>query len=270
MDIFLILGASFAIAALSLLGVLFFGKSGHLTGTHRFIVPFAIGAFLAITFFELIPETLAASEFYGAVAIVTGFLLFYLLSNILHTYHHHHDDHGHDDHCAATKVSAMMLLWGDAVHNVTDGIVIASAFFINPAVGIAATIGIALHEIPQEIAEYGVLLKSGYSPKKALFLNFLSALGVVFGAGISLLFITFLNEYIWILTGVAAGNLLYVATSDLLPGVHKESHQSGSFMPAFLATVFGLVLVVSVIEVTHATFGHSDEHIHDDVLYHAD
>jgi len=239
------------ISLLSLSGVAFFGKTGHLVGTHRFIVPFAIGAFLGITFFELIPETLEASHFYGSVAIVAGFLLFYLLSNILHTYHHHHDDGGHDDHCAATKVSAMMLLWGDAIHNVTDGIVIASSFFINPAVGIATAIGIALHEIPQEIAEYGVLLQAGYSPKKALFLNFLSAFGVVVGAGLSLIFIGFLGEYMWVLTGVAAGNLLYIASSDLLPGVHKESHINGSFIPSFIATLAGVILIAGLISYTH-------------------
>jgi len=246
-----VLAAAGVISLLSLSGVLFFGKTGHLVGTHRFIVPFAIGAFLAVAFFELIPETLEASHFYGSVAIVAGFLLFYLLSNILHTYHHHHDEHGHDDHCAATKVSAIMLLWGDTIHNITDGIVIASAFFINPAVGIVTVVGIALHEIPQEIAEYGVLLKAGYSKNKAIGMNFLSSLGVVFGAGLSLLFAGFLGEYIWILTGVAAGNLLYIATSDLLPGVHKESHQNGSFIPAFIATLLGVVLVGGLISYTH-------------------
>jgi len=240
-----------AVSSLSLVGVAFFGRTGRLVGTHRFIVPFAIGAFLGITFFELIPETLESSELYGAIAIVTGFLLFYLLSNILHTYHHHHDEHGHDDHCAATKVSAVMLLWGDLIHNMTDGIVIASAFFINPAVGIVTAVGIALHEIPQEIAEYGVLLKAGYTPKKAMVLNFLSALGTVFGAGLSILFMSALSEYIWILTGIAAGNLLYIATSDLLPGVHKESHKSGSFIPAFTATVIGVVVVAAMIQYTH-------------------
>lgn len=240
-----------AISLLSLVGVFFFGKTGHVTGTHRFIVPFAIGAFLAITFFELIPETLHGSESFGAIAIVAGFLMFYLLSNILQTYHHHHDDHGHHDHCGATKVSAIMLLWGDAVHNFTDGIVIASAFIVNPAVGFVTTLGIALHEIPQEIAEYGVLLKAGYSRKKALLLNFISALGVIVGAMVSISFIAFFSEYIWILTGVAAGNLLYIASSDLLPGVHTESHKSGTFIPAFIATLLGVVIIGALVAFTH-------------------
>ena len=248
MEIFITAGI---ISLLSLVGVLFFGASGRIVGTHRFIVPFAIGSFLAIAFFELIPETLEASEFYGAVSIVVGFLLFYLLSNILHTYHHHHDEEGHHDHCSTTKVSAMILLLGDTIHNITDGIAITSAFIVNPTVGFATAVGIALHEIPQEIAEYGVLLKAGYSTKKAAILNFISAFGIFIGIGVSLLFIQHASNYIWVLTGIAAGNLLYVSMSDLLPGVHAESKKSGSFIPAFLATLVGVFLVALLVEGSH-------------------
>ncbi|MFT5849351.1 MAG: zinc and cadmium transporter [Patiriisocius sp.] len=260
MNIFLILGTSLGIALLSLLGVLIFGKSGRLTGTHRFIVPFAIGAFLAVAFFELIPETLEASAAYGPIAIVGGFFLFYLLSNVLHTYHHHHDDHGHEDTCSDTKVTAMILLLGDAVHNFTDGVVIATAFFVNPAVGFVTALGVALHEIPQEIAEYGVLRHAGYAPQKAALLNFASALGVVVGAGATILFATYFTPYLWVLMGVAAGNLLYVATSDLLPGVHQESRKSGAFLASFIATLAGVVVVASLITYSHNTFGHGHEH----------
>jgi len=250
-----ILFVTFAIALLSFSGVLFFGRTGRITGTNRFIVPFSIGAFLAVAFFELIPQTLQASEFYGASAIIFGFLSFYLLSNVLHTYHHHHDDHHEDDHCATTKHSAIMLLWGDAIHNVTDGIVIASAFLLNPAVGLVTAVGIALHEIPQEIAEYGVLLRAGYSSKRAMFLNFCSALGVVFGALLTLLFVEFFSAFVWVLIGVAAGNLLYVSMSDLLPGVHQESRLQGRFWGSFLATVSGVILVGSFIIYTHQYLG---------------
>ena len=241
------------VASLSLSGVIFWGATGHIVGAHRFIVPFGIGAFLAVTFFELIPETLEASE-WGSFAVVGGFLLFYLLSNVLHTYHHHHNIDAVSDHCGATKVSALMLLWGDAVHNFTDGIVIASAFLINPAVGIATTIGIAFHEIPQEIAEYGVLRKAGYTAKKAVLLNGVSSFTVVFGAGVALLFLSFFTEYLWVLTGIAAGNLLYVSTLDLLPGVHRESQVSGSFLPPFIATICGVIVVGTLVVWTQTIY----------------
>jgi zinc and cadmium transporter len=248
--------AAGCVALISLIGVLFFGKSGHLKGAHRFIVPIAIGVFLGVIFFELIPETLAASEFYGSIAIVAGFLSFYILSHFLRTYHHHHDHSDeHDTH--EHKRGASMLLIGDGIHNIADGVVIASAFMINPAVGIAATIGIALHEIPQEIAEYGVLIHAGYSKKKALFFNFLSALSIMLGVVISALFISF-GEYIWILTGLAAGNLLYIAASDMIPELQENTHQD-HFMKTFVSTLIGLVAITALLTWSHEMFGEHHE-----------
>ena len=154
-----------------------------------------------------------------------------------------------------------MLLWGDAIHNFTDGIVIATAFIVNPTVGFVTAFGVALHEIPQEIAEYGVLLSAGYSPKKAALLNFASALGVVVGAGATMLLAASFASFTWVLTGIAAGNLLYVATSDLLPGVHQESQKSGAFMKSFIATLVGVVLVGSLIIYTHTAIGEHHEHV---------
>lgn len=254
--------AAGAVSLLSLIGVFFFGKEGHLTGAHRFIVPVAIGVFLGVIFFELIPETLEHAPFYGSVAVVVGFLSFYLLSHYLRTYHHHHDNHDTDDHCE-NKHGASMLLIGDAVHNIADGVVIASAFLINPIVGIAVTIGIALHEIPQEIAEYGVLLHAGYSKKKALLYNFFSALSILLGVAVSFIFIN-LGDYIWILTGLAAGNLLYIVASDLIPELQENTHKD-HFMKTFVSTIIGLIAIVTLISWSHEQFGggHADEDTHE-------
>lgn len=243
------LTAALCISLLSLIGVFFFGKSGHLKGTHRFIVPIAIGVFLGVIFFELIPETLEGSHFYGSIAIAVGFLSFYLLSHLLRTFHHHHDDE-HDD-CKDTQ-GANMLLIGDAIHNIADGVVIASAFLINPAVGIAATIGIALHEIPQEIAEFGVLMHSGYSKRKALAYNFLSALSIFIGVLLTALFASFGN-FVWILTGLAAGNLLYIAASDMIPELNHHT-QKDHFMQTFVSTLIGLIAIVSLLTWSHEHF----------------
>jgi zinc and cadmium transporter len=253
--------AAFLIALLSFCGILFFGKKGHIHGTHRYIVPVAIGVFLGVVFFELIPETLEGSEFYGGVAIVLGFLSFYALSHYLRTYHHHHEDEDQDDDCQ-NKKGASMLLIGDAIHNIADGIVIASAFLIDPAVGIAATVGIALHEIPQEIAEYGVLIAAGYTKQKALFYNFLSASSIFLGVLLTALFAS-LGDFIWILTGLAAGNLLYIAASDMIPELNHHNH-SDHFIKTFLSTVFGLVMIVSLLTWSHERFGHHEEETYHD------
>lgn len=243
--------AALFVASLSLLGALFFGKNGKLTGTHRFILPAAVGVFLGVVFFELVPETLEASHTWGPIAILLGFFGFYLLSHILETYHHHH----FDTHDACSQNGARKLLIGDSIHNIADGIVIASAFMIDPYVGILTTIGIALHEIPQEIAEFGVLMQSGYTRARAMFYNFLSASSVFLGVLLTYLFATSLHEFVFILTGIAAGNLLYIATADLIPEL-RHSHRD-HFMKTFAATLLGTAAIGVLITLSHDFAGDS-------------
>lgn len=241
--------ASLCVALLSLVGVLFFGKDAHMRSAHRFVLPTAVGVFLGVIFFELIPETLEASHEWGPVAIIGGFLGFYLLSYILDTYHHHHADD--DDSCESH--GARKLLIGDSVHNFADGVVIASAFIINPAVGILTTIGIALHEIPQEIAEFSVLRHSGYTKMQALVWNFLSSTTVIVGTLVTLLFSEFFETYVFILTGIAAGNLLYIATADFIPEL-RETHKD-HFPYTFTATFLGVLIIGILIHFTHSLVG---------------
>lgn len=236
---------AFGVACISLISVFFFGTRGKLSGAHKLILPVAVGVFLGIVFFELVPETFEASETWGGVAIMFGFLGFYLLSHFLDTFHHHHTD-SHDE---CSKNGAQKLLVGDAIHNFADGIVIASAFMINPVAGILTTIGIALHEIPQEIAEFGVLLQSGYTRSQATRYNFISALSVLIGVCATYLFASALDTYLFILTGIAAGNLLYIATADLIPEL-RHSHRD-HFFKTFFATLCGVVVIASLITYTH-------------------
>ncbi len=238
--------ASLFIALLSMVGALFFGEHHRLRGVHRFILPVAVGVFLGVTFFELVPETLAGSETFGPIAILIGFLGFYLFSHILDTYHHHHGD----DHDACTQNGAKKLLIGDAIHNLADGVVIASAFMINPVVGLLTTVGIALHEIPQEIAEFGVLRAAHYSVKKAILLNLLSASTVVLGVLLTYLLKGGIGNYTYIFTGIAAGNLLYIATADLIPEL-RHSHRD-HFTQSFIVTLLSATFIGTII-----TFGHN-------------
>jgi zinc and cadmium transporter len=237
--------AALCVATIALVGALLFGTHPHTERLHRFILPAAVGVFLGVVFFELIPETLELSEFGGPVTIVAGFLGFYLLSHLLETYHHHHSDHGDDcSHGGARK-----LLIGDAIHNLADGVVIASSFMIDPVVGILTTVGIALHEIPQELAEYAVLRAAHYSHRRALTLNALSASTVVVGVLLTYALGTSLGSYVYVLTGLAAGNLLYIASADLIPEL-RHSH-GDHFTKIFLATLVGVVLIGGVITLSH-------------------
>ena len=237
--------ATICIALLSLTGVFFVSERGNQMNTHKIILPTAVGIFLGVVFFELIPETIEASHVWGPIAILVGYLGFYILSHILETYHHHHTDA--DDACQ--KNGAQKLLIGDAIHNIADGIVIATAFMVDPSLGILTTIGVALHEIPQEIAEFGVLMHAGYTKSRALILNLISASSVVLGAILAYLFSAQLEAGLFILTGIAAGNLLYIATADLIPEL-RASHRD-HFYPSLIATLIGITAIWGFITFTH-------------------
>lgn len=242
------------VALTSLVGVFVFRGKTNPERLHRFVLPLAVGVFLGIAFLELIPETLESSV-YGPFAILAGFFGFYFISHILSTYHHHHaSDH---DACVGTG-GARMLLLGDAVHNFADGIVISTAFFINPVLGIATTLGVLLHEVPQEIAEYGVLIASGYSASRALVLNLLSAstvfLGVLFTSLVGLV----AAEYLWVVAGIAAGNLLYIATSDLIPEL-RHSHAE-HFYKIFLTALSGVFIIALLLFFSHEFMEQYEEH----------
>lgn len=232
------------IASISLIGIIIFNKSISASRFHFYILPVAIGVFLGVIFFDLIPETLSGSENYGGIVIILGFLFFYILSHILKTYHHHHQEES-----LPCSHSAPKILIGDTIHNISDGIVIATTFLINPALGVITSIGIALHEVPQEIAEFGILIHAGYSKKKAIFYNLLSSSGIILGVIFVALFSASLEDNIWILTGLAAGNLLYIATADLIPELN-ESHQD-HFLTSFLLTLTGLIITASLFLLGH-------------------
>lgn len=249
--------ASIAIALLSIMGVFFFGKNQKLTGVYKYFIPIAVGVFLSLIFFELIPETLASSPKYGSLFIVFGYIGFYILANILHRKYHHLEEEGCEN-----KSSAMLLLIRDAVHNMADGVILGGAFLIDPTVGIATAVGLALHEIPQEIVELGVLIQAGYSRTKAVLYNLLSASSIILGTLLILLFAKHSHEYIWVLTAVAAGNLLFLATSDLLPRIHGNLKNYGSIWNSALSITLGFLVMTGVLTWTHERFGHG--HVHDD------
>jgi zinc and cadmium transporter len=196
--------AALCIALVSLMGAFLFGSALSFMKTSRIILPIAVGTFLSVVFVELIPETLEKDARFGSMAIIVGFLFFYALSHVLRTYHHHHTAPSDCEHVHAGK-SAPLILMGDAIHNFADGIVIASAFLIDPTVGMVTAIGIALHEIPQEIAEFGILLQTGYSKGKAAFYNFISASSVLVGVLFAWFFLTYAENFMGILIGLAAG-----------------------------------------------------------------
>ncbi len=254
-------GVAVLVAAVSVVGALFFGDNKRLEGLQRFVVPTAVGIFLSLVLFELIPETLLSEPEFGGLAIAFGFISFYILANFLHKKFHHLE--GVACH---RKSAATLILAGDAVHNLADGIILGGAFLIDPTVGIATAIGLALHEIPQEIIEFGVLIRGGYSRARALLLNLLSASTIVVGTVIIFLIAEHAEGYIWILTGIAAGNLLYIAASDLLPRIHGGVDEYGGVWRSTFAIILGFVVMTIAIDWTHNNLGEGHENEqHDEV-----
>jgi len=251
-----ILAAS-AVALCSLVGVLFFGNSQKLEGIQKYVIPTAVGVHLSLVLFELIPETLHANEEWGGIAIAIGFILFYVLSYELHRYFHRRVENEAD---CGPKSAATLLLIGDAIHNIADGIILGAAFLVDPALGVVVAVGLALHEIPQEIVEFGVLVRGGYTRLHAALLNLLSASSIVVGTALTILFAGAFGDYIWIITGLAAGNLLYIASSDLLPRIHGTLKNYQSFWYTLTTLVLGFIIMTTILIYAHETFGHSHEH----------
>ena len=237
--------ASFAIALISFVGRFGLGKSSHqkIGGSYIYLLPISIGAFCAITFLDLIPEAFEETVFAGFI-IAIGFFGFFLLSRFLHEYHHHDHDGCEED---GAKSRGPIVLIGNALHIYTDGVVIAGAFSIDIGLGIATTLGIALHEIPRQVAEMYVLINAGYSRSRALLLNFVSSLAVMLGALSGLFFIEYAEGALGIILALAAGNLLYIATSDLLPSIaHSSDVSTRTFWKQFLLVIFGFLIIATL------------------------
>lgn len=205
------------------------------------LVSFAAGAMFANVFLHILPETMeVAPNIHVAFRLVLlGILLSFLLEKFIH-WHHCHTLDCHHPHAIGT-----MMLIGDGVHNVTDGILIAATYLVDTSLGIATTIAVLLHEIPQEIGDFAVLLHSGYSRSQALLWNFLSALTAFLGAFVVLLLREYVDGMEIVLLPIIAGNFLYIAGSDLIPELHKESQLKNACVQ-LLAMVAGIALIYSL------------------------
>lgn len=235
-----ILGASFLSSLASLAGrsLVFLGEERF----HRFIhyaMSLAVGVLLGVVFLDLLPEAL---EFAAAETIffwtLIGFLFFFILERGFLLYH------CHDGKCPAHAFGYLTLL-GDGIHNFIDGVIIALAFLVNIPLGIATSFAVILHEIPQEMSDFLVLLHAGFERRKALFYNFLIALTTIIGAFLTYLFAGVVQGLIGPALGLVAGNFLYIAAVDLVPELHQSQHTAGK--GAALIQIALIILGIGII-----------------------
>jgi zinc and cadmium transporter len=206
------------------------------------MVAFAVGAMLGDVFIHLLPE-LGKNGFsiWISITILIGMVVFFILEKYVH-WHHHHDTHHEHEY----EAFSYMILIGNALHNVTDGVILAGAFLASPVIGFSTAIAIFMHEIPQEMGDFAVLLKGGFSKKNALIYNFLISLTAFVGAILTILFNSFVQGATPYFVAFAAGGFLYIAGTDLLPQLHESDSKKDAFVQIFFI-ILGVVVMASLL-----------------------
>jgi len=245
LDIWLYALASVLIVSLiSLIGIVTLSiKVEKLKTFLTYMVAFSAGALFGDAFLHLLPEIVEKN---GFTLIISGFTLggialFFVIEKVVHWQHCHYpitEEHVHP--------FAIMNLIGDGVHNFIDGLIIGVSYIVSIPVGIATTIAVALHEIPQEIGDFGVLIHGGFSKSKALGLNFLTALAAVIGVIIALLASIHVKNIELFIIPIAVGGFIYIAGSDLIPELHKEFETKKAILQ-LLAFIAGILVMAALL-----------------------
>jgi len=197
------------------------------------LVSYAVGSLLGAALLGLMPEALSSLAPPMALGtLLCGILTFFILEKLV-LWRHCHDA----DECTVHKSTATLVIIGDAVHTLVDGVVIAAAVLISPSLGIATAFAVIAHEIPQEAGDFAVLLAAGYSRTRALLLNLSSALGGIVGAAGMLLFAADAPRLVPFVLAFAAGNFLYVAMADLIPTLHRGHLDTSATRQVTLVTL---------------------------------
>jgi zinc and cadmium transporter len=207
------------------------------------LVSLAVGALLGDAFIHIIPEAFAEANnpLQVSLLLIAGMLLFFVLEKVLH-WHHHTKEHAEEHPHAMGK----MVLVGDGVHNFIDGVIIAGSYMISTEVGLATTLAVVLHEIPQEVGNFGVLIHAGYSKAKALWLNLISALTAILGAMTAILLGNAIQEFALWLLPLTAGGFIYIALSDLIPELQKDVQTSRGVVQ-FISIILGVAAMAALL-----------------------
>ena len=233
----LIILSTFLVSAVSLIGITTLSlKTKNFNKMILILVALSAGALIGGAFLHLIPESL---QFFKDetvfLYVLIGFGIFFLVEYFLSW------RHCHDKECRI-HTFAHMNIFGEIIHNIIDGLIIAAAFITSIPIGISTTIAVALHEIPQEFGDFGVLVHGGYKKKKAILINFLIGLTAIFGGIFGYFFSTLTNISLSILLPIAAGGFIYIAASDLIPEIRKDESVRKSTLP-LLTFIIGIAIM---------------------------
>lgn len=223
--------ATFLISLLSLVGIFTLSLSEE--GLHRilnFLIAYSAGTILGASLFDLMPEAVEIVDKELVFPLIAfGFVFFLFMERGLYWYHGHGHKHEFEAHDHAekamglTKSFAYLNIMGDFVHNFIDGMIIAASFINGTTIGIATSIAVAFHELPQEMGDYGILVYAGMERRPALFYNFAAALSIVVGGLFGSFFISRVAELSGWMVAFSAGAFLFLSASELIPEIHDDN-----------------------------------------------
>ena len=241
---------------LVIIAVCFFGSLLSLTLAYLFsklkmvnyadyFVSFAVGTLLGAAFLEIIPHAYELSRDLHQISLIVliGILIFFILEKLL-VWRHCHGSHceNHSPVVNHDVKKGSILIIGDCFHNFIDGILIASAFIVDINLGLITALAIIVHEIPQEISNFSILINSGYSLSRTLLMNIVTGCAMILGAILAYFVLNDLEFLIPIILSFAASSMIYVAISDLIPSLHKKVEIKQTFQQTFY--IFLGVLII--------------------------
>ena len=241
------LGSAFIVSLISLIGILTLMVSvERLERVLPLLISLAVGALFGDALVHLLPEAFEASASapLTSLYVIIGIMVFFLLERYLHWHHEHRALSLNPVHPVA-----YINLVSDGVHNFLDGVIIGVAYLVSIPIGIATTVAVALHEIPQEQGDFAILVNAGFTPRRALTMNFMSAGLAFLGVVISMVVGPNVADYTVFMVPLTAGGFIYIAGSDLIPELHRETHASSSVAQfAMIVAAIGMMYALLLLE----------------------
>jgi zinc and cadmium transporter len=268
----------FLIGSFSLIGVFMISiKEKTLDSILFILVAFGTGAIFSTALFSLIPEALhhleelnakgaAFNENFLFIIVILGFIMFFIIERFIYWFHGHAHEKENQLVCYTDKTGmvdayfeksgniksfAVLNLLGDALHNFLDGIVIMVAFLSGITNGIIVTLAVLFHELPQEVGDFGILMYGGFTKKKALSFNFISAMVALLGGVIALFLSNTIDGFNFFMLAFSGGGFLYIACTELMPELLKQKDLRKSIIQTMIFFVGVLLIILLIVLLPH-------------------
>ncbi|MFY0649852.1 MAG: ZIP family metal transporter [Methylophilaceae bacterium] len=252
MNLLIIIAVCFFGSVLSLMLAYLFSKL-KMVNYADYFVSLAVGTLLGAAFLEIIPHAYELSGDLHQISLIVliGILVFFILEKLL-VWRHCHGSHceNHSPVVNHDVKKGSILIIGDCFHNFIDGILIASAFIVDIKLGLITALAIIVHEIPQEISNFSILINSGYSLSRTLMMNIITGCAMIIGAILAYFVLNDLEELIPIILSLAASSMIYVAISDLIPSLHKKVQIMQTLQQTF-SILFGVLIIYFLHSLIH-------------------